>query len=54
MLADYGVESGRFRLEWVSASEGDRWAKVVNQITEDVRKLGPAHFGTARKKKISA
>jgi F420-non-reducing hydrogenase iron-sulfur subunit len=44
LLAEYGIEAGRFRLEWVSASEGDRWAEVVNSITEDVRKLGPAHF----------
>jgi F420-non-reducing hydrogenase iron-sulfur subunit len=42
MLADYGIEPERFRLEWVSAGEGDRWAQVVNGITEDVRKLGPA------------
>ncbi len=42
MLADYGIEPERFRLEWVSAGEGDRWAQVVNKITEDVRKLGPS------------
>jgi F420-non-reducing hydrogenase iron-sulfur subunit len=42
MLVDYGIEPERFRLEWVSAGEGDRWAQVVNGITEDVRKLGPA------------
>jgi len=41
MLADYGIEPQRFRLEWVSASEGERWAKVVNEMTEEVRKLGP-------------
>ncbi len=42
MLADYGVEPGRFRLEWVSASEGERWGHVVNTFTEEVRALGPA------------
>jgi F420-non-reducing hydrogenase iron-sulfur subunit len=50
MLADYGIEPQRFRLEWVSAGEGDRWAHVVNGITEDVRKLGPAkikNFGAS-------
>jgi F420-non-reducing hydrogenase iron-sulfur subunit len=50
MLADYGIEPERFRLEWVSASEGDRWAQVVNQITEDVRKLGPAKIKLNSKK----
>jgi F420-non-reducing hydrogenase iron-sulfur subunit len=44
MLADYGIEPQRFRLEWVSAGEGDRWAQVVNGITEDVRKLGPSRI----------
>jgi F420-non-reducing hydrogenase iron-sulfur subunit len=50
LLTDYGIEPGRFRLEWVSASEGERFAEVVNRITEDVRKLGPSKFGRKRKK----
>ena len=55
MLADYGIEPERFRLEWVSASEGDRWAQVVNLITEDVRKLGPAKIkATHRRKAVSS
>lgn len=36
-----GIEPGRFRVEWVSASEGKRWAQVVTSFTEEVRKLGP-------------
>jgi F420-non-reducing hydrogenase iron-sulfur subunit len=50
MLADYGIEPERFRLEWVSAGEGDRWAHVVNRITEDVRKLGPSKIKQKAKK----
>ncbi len=50
MLADYGIEPERFRLEWVSAGEGDRWAHVVNKITEDVRKLGPSKIKKTAKK----
>jgi F420-non-reducing hydrogenase iron-sulfur subunit len=49
LLAAYGIEPGRFRLEWVSASEGDRWAEVVTHMTNDVKKLGPMkikHDGT--------
>jgi F420-non-reducing hydrogenase iron-sulfur subunit len=34
------------RLEWVSASEGDKFAKLVNEMTEDVRKLGPLKLTT--------
>ena len=41
MLAQLGVEDERVRLEWVSASEADRYAKIVDDMTEQVRKLGP-------------
>jgi F420-non-reducing hydrogenase iron-sulfur subunit len=42
MLAQFGIEAERVRLEWVSASEGDRFATVVNEMTEEVRALGPS------------
>lgn len=41
MLEDFGIEGERFRLEWVSAAEGPRFAQVVTDFTEQVRKLGP-------------
>ncbi|MBM4444713.1 MAG: hydrogenase iron-sulfur subunit [Chloroflexi bacterium] len=41
MLAQMGIDDGRVRLEWISASEGERFAVVVNEMTERVRKLGP-------------
>jgi len=41
MLAQLGIEEERVRLDWVSASEGDRFATIVNEMTERVRKLGP-------------
>jgi F420-non-reducing hydrogenase iron-sulfur subunit len=41
MLHDLGVEKERFRLEWISASEGDKVKKVVNEMVEQVRALGP-------------
>lgn len=40
-LLQLGIEEDRFRLDWVSASEGDRFSHVVNEITEKVRELGP-------------
>jgi len=40
-LIQLGVEEDRFRLDWVSASEGDRFSQIVNDITEKVRALGP-------------
>jgi len=41
MLRQWGIEEGRIRLEWISASEGDVFVKVVNEMTETVRALGP-------------
>ncbi len=41
MLNDMGIEEGRFRLEWISASEGERVRTVMNEMTEHIRKLGP-------------
>ena len=31
----------RFRLEWVSASEGKRFAEVITEFTNDIKELGP-------------
>jgi len=44
LLADYGIEPQRFRLEWVSASEGERWAQIVREMTEELRSLGPLNW----------
>ena len=41
LLDQMGIERERLRLEWISASEGDRVKKAVNEMTEQVRKLGP-------------
>jgi F420-non-reducing hydrogenase iron-sulfur subunit len=43
LLTDYGIEEDRVRLEWVSASEGQRFADIVDDMTERVRALGPSH-----------
>lgn len=41
MLADMGIEEQRVRLEWISAAEGDKVKTVINEMTEQIRKLGP-------------
>jgi F420-non-reducing hydrogenase iron-sulfur subunit len=41
VLKEFGIEPERLRLEWISASEGDKFAAVVKDMTEKVRKLGP-------------
>ena len=44
MLEDFGLEEERFRLEWVSASEGPKFAQVMTEFTEQVKKLGPSPY----------
>jgi F420-non-reducing hydrogenase iron-sulfur subunit len=46
LLADFGIEDDRVRLEWVSASEGRRFADVVDDMTNRVRALGPCKVRT--------
>jgi F420-non-reducing hydrogenase iron-sulfur subunit len=36
-----GIESDRIRLDWVAASEGDRFAEIIKDMTEKIKKLGP-------------
>lgn len=47
MLQDFGIEPERFRLEWVSASEAQRFAQVVTEFVEQVRKVGPSPYKVA-------
>jgi F420-non-reducing hydrogenase iron-sulfur subunit len=41
VLEELGLEANRVRLSWVSASEGGRFAEVVTEFTETIRKAGP-------------
>jgi F420-non-reducing hydrogenase iron-sulfur subunit len=41
LLISYGIEKERLRLEWVSASEGERFARLVDTMTAELRDLGP-------------
>jgi F420-non-reducing hydrogenase iron-sulfur subunit len=41
LLDGFGIDPRRLRLEWVSASEGGRFQKVVSEFTEQIRALGP-------------
>jgi F420-non-reducing hydrogenase iron-sulfur subunit len=44
MLQDFGIEEERFRLEWVSASEGKRFVEVITDMVEQIKKLGPSPY----------
>ena len=60
LLDSIGISSERLRLEWVSASEGDKFASVISDFSEHIRGLGPTPMkgivngGTQRPGKTSA
>jgi len=37
-----GFEKGRVQFSWVSAAEGGKFSQVVQEVTEDIKRLGPA------------
>ncbi len=44
LLEGLGIAKERLALEWVSASEGQRFADAVTAFTERIRQLGPLNL----------
>lgn len=44
MLPQFGIEKERLLMTFISASEGELWAKTVNEFTETIKKLGPLNM----------
>jgi coenzyme F420-reducing hydrogenase delta subunit len=42
LLEHTGLEEGRIQFSWISASEGVKFAKVIADVTEKVKAIGPA------------
>jgi F420-non-reducing hydrogenase iron-sulfur subunit len=42
VLKFVGIDEDRLRLEWVSAAEGEKFADVVSEFTEQVERAGPS------------
>ncbi|RLF29459.1 MAG: methyl-viologen-reducing hydrogenase subunit delta [Thermoplasmata archaeon] len=40
IIEEIGLEPERLRLSWISASEGNRYAKTVTEFTEKIKKIG--------------
>ena len=45
VIEKLGIERERVRLEWISASEGERFSRVVREFTEDITDLGRLEVG---------
>jgi F420-non-reducing hydrogenase iron-sulfur subunit len=41
MLSQFGIEEDRMRLDWVSASEADKFVETVQDMVKTVKALGP-------------
>jgi len=41
LIKQLGIDENRVRLEWVSASEGKRFADLITEFTNNIKKLGP-------------
>lgn len=42
ILEYIGIEKDRINFSWISASEGDLFAKVIDDVTQRAKQLGPA------------
>jgi F420-non-reducing hydrogenase iron-sulfur subunit len=42
LLIDMGIEQERVRFEYISASEGQKFASVVTDFVSELKKLGPS------------
>jgi len=41
MLTEFGIDEERIRLEWISASEGEKFGRISWEMEEQIRALGP-------------
>ena len=41
LLKEFGVDDERLRLEWISASEGEKYSRVSWELENKIRELGP-------------
>lgn len=48
LLRQFGISPDRIRLEWISASEGPKFARIVNEFTQHIVQLGPCPIKDGR------
>jgi len=44
-LKHVGIEPDRLRIEWISASEGGKFANLISSMTDKMKELGPNPLG---------
>ena len=51
IMQNMGLEHRRFRMTFVSASEGAKWAGVINDVINTVKEIGPSPIAIERKRR---
>ena len=44
MVSKFGIEPERVRIDWISASEANKYQQILEEFTETIRKLGPLNW----------
>ncbi len=45
MLSQFGLEPSRLQLEWISASEGEKFQQTITRFIDHIQGLGPSPIG---------
>jgi coenzyme F420-reducing hydrogenase delta subunit len=53
VLAGYGIETTRLRLEWIAATEEGKFLRIVNEVMEKLRQLPPLRLPADLRKNIA-
>ncbi len=48
-----GIEPGRLHFSWISSAESTKFVKVVTEVTEAVKALGPNKHFVKKKAKVA-
>ncbi len=44
MMEDFGLEPERFRIEWISSAEAQKFAEVMVDMVDTLKDLGPGPY----------
>ena len=44
VVSEFGIAPERVRIDWISASEANKYQQILEEFTETIRKLGPLNW----------
>lgn len=53
LLRQFGIEEERCRFDYVSAGEGEKFVKVITELVESIRNLGPLKLNAGEEKECA-